>query len=63
MTKFFVEYSIGDTPHLVGNIFIGLPTPRISVEGLREIIKRIAHKEACPEVEVFIDNIAKINSN
>lgn len=63
MTKYYIEYSIGDASSVVGNLFIGLSTPRINVEGLKEIIRRIAHKEACSEVEVFIDNIAKINSN
>lgn len=63
MAKFFVEYSIGDDLDKVGNLFTSLPTGSISVTGLQEIIRRIADKEDCPEVEVFIDNIAKINTN
>jgi hypothetical protein len=63
MIKWYVEYSIGDDSQVLGNLMASLPQTRINVPALQEIIKRIAAKENTPEVEVFIDNIAKISSN
>lgn len=63
MTKFFIEYSIDNASQVVGNIFTSLSASNINVDSLQEIINRIAAKENCSEIEVFIDNIAKINSN
>lgn len=63
MTKFFIEYSIDNASQVVGNIFTSLSASNINVDSLQEIINRIAAKEKCEDVEVFIDNIAKISSN
>lgn len=63
MTEFFVEYSIGDDVSASGSIFTKLNTPRINMDGVKQIMKKIAEKENCAEVEIFIDSIAKINSN
>ncbi len=63
MIKFFVEYSIGEIEQKSGNLFTSLSTDRINLFTLEEILGKIADKEDCPRSSVFVENIAKINTN
>lgn len=63
MYKWYVEYSIGDDSEVLGNLLTSIPSERINVWSLQEILKEIAQKEGVPPIEVFIDNIARINTN
>lgn len=67
MAKFYIDYTVDESDHTLpsrpGCILVELPSSNIGVEDLMEIFEKIASKEGCLAVEVFIDDIAKLHSN